>query len=248
MTTSATGTWQLLRDNVDRVMRALLSVRVVDIRQMHAIPERSHLALLLPLLGVDCVFDVGANVGNLTLAAAALVGARGAVWSIEAHPRTYGYLLENVALNARVNVTPLHAAAGDKRAVMSFSDGWLDDQNRVDDGGPLAVKVERLDDLVPARRVQLLKIDVEGYELFVLRGARSLLDGTDCVYFECAERAYGRYGYAVTDVVALLEQKGFTVWERHGTGFSRFVTPHGDHQNLVAIRAASAAVERLDLR
>jgi FkbM family methyltransferase len=195
----------------------------------------------------DTVVDVGANVGTLTLAAAALVGTLGAVWSIEAHPRTYRYLLENVALNARRNVMPLHAAAGDRRAVISFSDGRLDDQNRVDEGGPLAVKVERLDDLVPARRVQLLKIDVEGYELFVLRGARTLLDGTDCVYFECAERAYRRYGYAVTDVVALLEQKGFTVWERRGPGFSRFVTPRGDHQNLVAIRAASAAVARLDL-
>lgn len=196
----------------------------------------------------DTVVDVGANVGTLTLTAAALVGTLGAVWSIEAHPRTYRYLLENVALNARRNVIPLHAAAGDRRAVISFSDGRLDDQNRVDEGGPLAVKVERLDDLVPARRVQLLKIDVEGYELFVLRGARTLLDGTDCVYFECAERAYRRYGYAVTDIVALLEQKGFTVWERRGPGFSRFVTPHGDHQNLVAIRAASAAVARLDLR
>jgi FkbM family methyltransferase len=195
----------------------------------------------------DTVVDVGANVGTLALAAAALVGAGGRVFAIEAHPRTYRYLLENIALNGCENVSAVHAAVGDKRALISFSDGRLDDQNHVDKGGPLAVPVERLDDLVPARPVHLLKIDVEGYELFVLRGAATLLAGTECVYFECSEKGYARYGYGVSDVLSLLDREGFTVWEKGGAGLSPFVSPRGDHQNLVAVRVGSNAVARLGL-
>jgi FkbM family methyltransferase len=195
----------------------------------------------------DTVVDVGANVGTLALAAATLVGAGGRVFAIEAHPRTYRYLVENIALNDCANVSAVHAAAGDRRAVAFFSDGRLDDQNRVEEGGPLAVPVERLDDLVPAGRVQLLKIDVEGYELFVLRGAATLLEATDCVYFECSEGAYRRYGYGVADVVSFLDEGGFTVCERRGAGLTRFVRPHGDHQNLVAVRVGSSCGARLGL-
>ena len=79
----------------------------------------------------DAVVDVGANVGTLTLTAAALVGASGTVWAIEAHPQTFRFLRENVALNGFTNVIAVQAAAAEERGTLRFSDGRLDDQNRV---------------------------------------------------------------------------------------------------------------------
>src|SRR5262249_18542532 len=121
----------------------------------------------------DTVVDVGANVGTLTLTAAALVGPEGRVWAIEPHPRPLRYLCANVALNGFANVRTVHAAAGESDGLLRLTDSRLDDQNRVSADGPgVSVPVRRLDDVVPEGPVRLLKIDVEGFELFVLRGAR----------------------------------------------------------------------------
>jgi FkbM family methyltransferase len=46
------------------VFRSVRATRIIDTSQLHALPERAHLSRLLPLLGVDCVFDVGANEGQ----------------------------------------------------------------------------------------------------------------------------------------------------------------------------------------
>jgi FkbM family methyltransferase len=195
----------------------------------------------------DTVVDVGANVGTLTLTAAALVGPAGAVFSIEAHPRTFEFLRANLALNPFTNVTPIQAAAGEEAGVLRFTDGRLDDQNHVSTGaGALEVPVKRLDDLVFAATVRLLKIDVEGFELFVLRGAPKLLARTDCVYFECGEEGYGRYGYRVADVTRLLQGAGFSVYERREQALSPFVALRRHHQNLVALRLGSPGSRRLE--
>ena len=54
--------------------------------------------------------------------------------------------------------------------MVSFLDGLWDDQNRVVDGMGIQVPVRRLDEVVSEPVVDLLKIDVEGYELKVLDG------------------------------------------------------------------------------
>jgi FkbM family methyltransferase len=186
----------------------------------------------------DTVVDVGANVGTLTLAAAALVGPEGRVWSIEAHPRTLRYLCANVAANGFTNVRTVHAAAGESEGFLRLTDSRLDDQNRVSaNGHGVLVPVRRLDDLVPEGPVRLLKIDVEGFELSVLRGARELLDRTDYVYFEYGALAYARYGYGLDDVRGLLGASGFGLFEVAEGELRPFATATGDHQNLVGLRA-----------
>jgi hypothetical protein len=90
-----------------------------------------------------------------------------------------------------------------------------------------------------------MKIDVEGFELFVLRGASLTLQRTECVYFELSGRAYARYGYSVNDVFDLLTSAGFEIYETYAAGLRPFTQPRGDHQNVVALRPGSTAAERL---
>ncbi len=162
----------------------------------------------------DVVIDVGANIGSLTLAAASLVGPQGTVYSIEAHPRTYKYLLGNLRLNHVRNVTPLNVACGRDKSTVHFSNLRSDDQNHIADVG-LSVPVERLDDLVillAGQRIALLKIDVEGYEKFVLEGAARLLARTNAIYFESWEAHYNRWGYHLGEVLGVLRGHGFNTY------------------------------------
>lgn len=197
----------------------------------------------------DTVVDVGANVGDLTLTAAVAVGPKGKVYSLEAHPRTYGFLQKNIALNKCSNVILFNLALGDKESEIFFSDLRGDDQNHVSENSRgVPVKMARLDDLpLPESHIQLLKIDVEGYEKFVLEGASRTLEKVSCIYFESWERHFGRYGYACRDVTNLLAKKGFTLLKLVG---NESVVPVEDEhtsitcENLVAVRELRDFLER----
>src|ERR1017187_7645019 len=82
----------------------------------------------------DIVVDVGANIGDLTLTAALAIGPKGKVYSLEAHPRTYGFLRKNVSFNDCSNIVLFNLALGDKESEIFFSDLKWDDQNHVSRG------------------------------------------------------------------------------------------------------------------
>jgi FkbM family methyltransferase len=170
---------------------------------------RNDEAVLRKYLRSGSVFvDCGANIGVLSLLASKLVGETGRVFSIEAHPRTVEFLRGNVKLNNASNVTVIHAAVGDHEGEVQFSSRRSDDQNGVAESG-IKVPLRTLDSLVPDAAVRLLKIDVEGFELFALRGASRVLKTTEMVYFESWESHFKKYGYSTPDVLTLLADRGF---------------------------------------
>ena len=126
----------------------------------------------------DIVYDVGANAGFYTLLASVLVGPTGHVVAVEPFPRNVSYLRRHLALNAVTNATLVEGAAHNHCGVVRITDGPDSCQIRVDEAGALRVRSFTLDDLVfhdglPAPTA--MKIDVEGAEGAVLRGARRLL-------------------------------------------------------------------------
>jgi FkbM family methyltransferase len=164
----------------------------------------------------DQVIDVGANIGSISLAAAKIIGTDGKVYSIEAHPRTYKYLLGNLRLNRMANVVPINVACGDRTGTVLFSNKTSDDQNVISTEG-MVVPMQRLDELVPGdKQIALLKIDVEGYERFVLQGASNLLPRVKYIYFESYEQHYTEFGYKLRDVIDFLKNFHFTVYHLNG--------------------------------
>jgi len=135
----------------------------------------------------DTCLDVGGHVGYLTILMARLVGPGGRVVAFEPVPETFQVLRENVRLNALENVRLECTAVGEREGMISlFCDAdqelsWTPSVSAHSVPGnhqkKLSVPMVSLDRYVEKKvlRSSLIKIDVEGAELDVLRGAQGLL-------------------------------------------------------------------------
>ncbi len=133
----------------------------------------------------DVFYDIGANVGFFTIVAAGLVGPSGTMVAFEPLPRNFVHLRFNCSLNDLHNVTCVEAAVGsatrnEKLLVAEYSGGSaLESADTPPDVvGSLGVAMVALDDWVASGRgptPDVVKIDVEGAELDVLKGMQAIL-------------------------------------------------------------------------
>jgi FkbM family methyltransferase len=145
----------------------------------------------------DVFFDIGANIGIFSLLAAERVGTNGRIYAFEPHAATVPGLLHNVlangrqdrvevlstALNERAGVTPFHYRSLEPASGLSQLDAIEDPFGRVQTPVISELKMTATIDALVAtgtlRPAGLVKIDVDGNELAVLRGMRELLEGPD---------------------------------------------------------------------
>lgn len=128
----------------------------------------------------DVVIDIGAHVGIFTLRASRRA-ANGLVVAIEPHPLNYKLLVENVRRNELKNVVTLNMALSSYDGVTKL---YISDQSgrhstaRHFTGKYVEVIVKKLDSVLKDLKlegVNMIKIDVEGDELRVLKGAEDTL-------------------------------------------------------------------------
>lgn len=125
------------------------------------------------------VYDIGANVGFYTLLATALVGPTGMVYAFEPFPRNYEFLNRHLALNKIRNATVITVAVSSRDGECLFEPGELHSTGRLSNSGSLHVKAVKLDTLIQNGQLKpphVMKIDVEGAELDVLRGCEATLE------------------------------------------------------------------------
>jgi FkbM family methyltransferase len=134
----------------------------------------------------DVVYDIGANVGSYTILGAVLVGSSGRVFAFEPVPENVRYLREHVRLNALTQVEIFEAAVSDRNGTVRFEANPDRVLGRINPDGQLVVKSVVLDELLKSGGLlppNCLKIDVEGGETGVLRGAREILEKVRPVVF-----------------------------------------------------------------
>ncbi len=127
--------------------------------------------------------DAGANIGYYTLMASSIIGDAGHVYAFEPSPYAVGKLKETVRENDIGNVTITEAALGDAKgeAAIYLSKSRANHTPTMienDGGRPHMIRVEMLDEFLEKHsisRVDLLKIDVEGFEPNIIRGAQRAL-------------------------------------------------------------------------
>lgn len=198
----------------------------------------------------DTYVDVGANIGTLVLAGSIAVGPGGRVIAFEPHPRTFRFLKSNVELNRSTNVELHNCALGEREENVYFSDFKEDDVNRiVTTPGQITVPVVRLDEkLKNVGRISLMKIDVEGFEKYVIAGAQGVMPMVECLYVELSEPNFQQYGYASTEVMKLLEEYGFKLYQFIDDIVLERIRPGGKLQlaeeNIVAVRSSEQFVEK----
>jgi FkbM family methyltransferase len=126
------------------------------------------------------VVDVGANLGYYSLLASKLVGPSGRVVALEPNSENCRLLLSSLRLNRSTNVELLPVAADVATGWAYYSthvgsNGGLIDTDELLTHPGVVVPTFRLDDLIPDR-VDFLKMDVEGAEGRVVRGATGLIE------------------------------------------------------------------------
>jgi FkbM family methyltransferase len=128
------------------------------------------------------VIDVGAHVGYYSLLAARLAGSSGSVVAFEPDPGNCAVLRRILAVNRVSNVTVEQAAVADREGREDFTSGTGSGTGHLNGGGTPARSVVQvgtvdLDGYLGSRRIRpdLIKIDAEGAEVRVLRGASRVL-------------------------------------------------------------------------
>lgn len=165
------------------------------------------------------VIDVGANVGDYVALAAQLAGGSGRVYAIEPAPENVARLRERFAVCAQVSV--IAAAAGDSSGSATLC---LDRRNGTrhslasanvgKQGEVVAVQQIALDDLRDGiEALDVVKIDAQGAELQILRGARRLLMRfRPRVVLELWPFGLRSFGATPEDVLGELEALGYGVY------------------------------------
>jgi FkbM family methyltransferase len=165
------------------------------------------------------VLDVGANVGLYSLWVAKCAGEKGRVVAFEPVPLLFEGLAESCKRSGLSNIECMNFALGtDDGAALMVERAFNSGDGRMSAAGSVArevrVEVRRLDSLLPGRTFDLIKIDVQGYELNVLRGMEKALEGNRQVriLFEYWPDGLRAAGTNPADLIAFLQGKGFSLY------------------------------------
>jgi FkbM family methyltransferase len=174
---------------------------------------RNEVALLQNFVKAgDLIYDVGAHIGTFAIPLALAAGENGQVIAIEADAESFALLrqnLERLGLQSRVTAHLGVAGGRGARYRRVRTDRHTSATYFMPDAEGAAMPVIILDDLQdqsePRRRVAVIKIDVEGMELAVLRSAeRMIARDRPVLYVEISIAQMARYGIAIPKVAAFL--------------------------------------------
>jgi FkbM family methyltransferase len=170
--------------------------------------------------------DVGANSGCHTLVMANAVGSKGKVVAFEPNPRMFDRLQANVQLNRFDNVDLCPVALSDQNGIVTLHIPKVGDYNQglgsihsanlENASDQIDVPKISLDDWVNQHcpsRIDLIKIDVEGHEMLVFKGAyQTLKNFKPILIFEFSERQWRNAGVATEEVEKLLDDLQYDLY------------------------------------
>lgn len=183
----------------------------------------------------DTVIDIGANIGAHTLPLAQLVGKNGHIYAIEPTDYAIEKLKKNIDLNPNLKdrITTLQAFLADITTTLpeSVSASWSinktirsENRNQLDMGFGKSIENATkitLDELVEERlklsRLDAIKIDIDGYEVDLLRGAEKTLERfSPLIFIEFSPIHYEGQKTNFEEQVNILTEHGYTFKDSYG--------------------------------
>jgi len=160
------------------------------------------------------VFDIGANIGWHSLNTAKL-NKKLKVYAFEPIKDTYNYLVRNIKLNKLNNIIPNNIGLSDKNAIVHFYvnpelSGSASEKKITDfNTNRIKVTLKKLDDYCADNnifKIDLIKCDVEGAELFVLKGGKKILEEFKPIIFvEMLRKWAKKYNYHPNDIINFMK-------------------------------------------
>jgi FkbM family methyltransferase len=203
---------RIIADPTRTIGRSIITTGIYDLAVSEALTR-----LISP---GDTVVDAGANVGYMTVLAGVAAGAAGRVLSFEPHPGLFGILQQNAtAIRKQLNIAriELHQTAlGDQPGTAELQLPPDFDSNdgvaRIGRAEPpgwnsVTVQLETLDSVLGTDSVSVLKLDVEGAELQVLRGLSVALTARRVRHIVFEDHAIGG-----SDVARELRRAGYQLF------------------------------------
>lgn len=212
----------VLRTRFSKVATSLANPSCWRALSLGVAPVIEHLPLL-KTLDVDGVLDVGANRGQFSLACIIALPSvpilafepipHEAELFCRIHQRS-SVVLKRCALGDKNSTSTLHVSKrADSSSLLPIGERQIAVYPETSEAGTIEVDVRVLDSFLPqvlGRNRQLLKIDVQGFELNVLRGGVEMLKLCQYVYAECSEVTLYEGQSLRPDVTAFLDEHGFS--------------------------------------
>jgi FkbM family methyltransferase len=162
----------------------------------------------------DQVLEIGCNIGFTTMVLARLVGESGFVLALDIVPDNVILAQATAFLNGATNVQILHTAAGEVAGEIGFSNQLNGQVDRDASSKATMTSSDALD--MKFGPFNVLKVDVEGYEGFVLKGATRLLARLPKLALEIHGKSIANYGTTIDELLRLFQAQKY-----EGTMFIR---------------------------
>jgi len=163
----------------------------------------------------DLFLDIGANLGHYSLLLSGCVKCQSV--AVEPVPKTYSQLVRNIALNQlSTHIKALNIGVAQSKETLYFSTdkGTMDRIVSLEYKNSVEVLVDTIDHIVEDRTPAAIKMDVEGYEYFALKGAKNVLGSKELKVLILELNQSGKkYGVEDVEMVNLLEEYGFKPYE-----------------------------------
>lgn len=163
----------------------------------------------------DCFVDIGSNIGSYTILASGECHAT--TYVFEPSPHTFNCLTSNILINNLSDkVKAFNLALGEETGFIGFTTS-LDTANHAvieESENLIRVPISTLDGIMDEKKVSLIKIDVEGFEMNVIKGGTKTLSQDDLKAIIIELNGSGRrYGYEDIDIHRAIADFGFKPFE-----------------------------------
>ena len=220
----------VLREIGNRVYDRAFPIYVVCYRAFKAYADRAERKLLRRTLSVgDVAVDAGANIGIYTQFLSRCVGPTGLVHSFEPSPENFRHLKSATGKVANVRLSQAALGESSRQATLYVSDKLNVDHRAYlpegDSRHSVPVEMVALDDYFkPGGRVDLIKMDIQGYELHALRGANRVLADNPGIklLFEFWPYGLKQAGASWAELIDDLKQNGKLIQHVSSEGLTGF--------------------------
>jgi len=174
----------------------------------------------------DTVIDVGANIGYFSLLAAKKIGSKGKIFAIEPMKQANNWLKKNLKLNDFKNDEVLEVAIGDKQGIMKMYkksessemiilNPTISKKDLIICG---EINIETIDNIISQKKIEkvnLLKIDVEGFEYEALLGCKESFKANkiENIICEIHTKYLKNRGIDEQNIYSLIQENNFSIQE-----------------------------------